>query len=397
MFLVAFLRWLFGYLSFTAEGTFPESLMNLAARRGIHLWNMKGEEGRVSGCAREKDIRALKEIAEKTHNTFTEVKHSGLPSLLKTYRCRSGLLVGLIVCGIGYYIMSGFIWRLDIRTPDQINEYELREMLAEYGLKEGAWSRSLDVSAIVSSLSLREPRISWMTINLLGTRAEINISPRMARDEKSEAALSNMLSASDGTVTKVQVHRGTANVRVGDGIRKNQLLVSGVMEYNNGNIVLTDASARIYAETNRNIKICIPKTYDRYELLQTTIKRSLHFFGLTLPFSLTENPEDAAVVRSVRKQASVSGRELPICLTEETWKVFEKTPVSLTSKQAEKILRKKLSLYEFFMLSSLSDGTVKKRTVTLSEKDDGYLLSADYVIEEDVCVKSVVPVETEEE
>ena len=69
MFLVAFLRWLFGYLSFTAEGTFPESLMNLAARRGIHLWNMKGEEGRVSGCAREKDIRALKEIAEKIHKS----------------------------------------------------------------------------------------------------------------------------------------------------------------------------------------------------------------------------------------------------------------------------------------------------------------------------------------
>ena len=41
MFMIHLLRWLFGWIRLEAEGGFPERLLNLAAREGIELWEVR--------------------------------------------------------------------------------------------------------------------------------------------------------------------------------------------------------------------------------------------------------------------------------------------------------------------------------------------------------------------
>ncbi|HCA55769.1 MAG TPA: hypothetical protein DEO95_09930, partial [Ruminococcaceae bacterium] len=82
--------------------------------------------------------------------------------------------------------------------------------------------------------------------------------------------------------------------------------------------------------------------------------------------------------------------------TEENWHQYEEVPVELTLPQAQTLLQHKLSLYEFFMLSSTQQGTIVDRKITCREEADGFILQADYTIEEDVCRKSVIPLSVEE-
>ena len=285
-----------------------------------------------------------------------------------------------------------------MRTPSLINEYEVRQLLREHGLTEGTPAKNVNVSDIINSISVNDRRVSWMTVNIMDTNAEINISPNLASfiGTQTPVSLSNMKSIADGTVTKVEVYQGTAHIRVGDGIRKDQLLVSGLVEYNNGHVELTDCEAHVFARTHRAVTIRLPKQYTIPQRQQTTLKRAMTAFGLSVPLTVTANPSEGTVCQSQREQLTLLGHPLPIYITEENWHQYEEVPVELTLPQAQTLLQHKLSLYEFFMLSSTQQGTIVDRKITCREEADGFILQADYTIEEDVCRKSVIPLSVEE-
>ena len=396
--LVKFLRWLFGYIRFTIEGNFPERFLNVAARRGVDLWKLSHENGHMTAQTRQREYAALCDIACKTDTQLTDIHYGGLPAFLKRYRRRKGLLIGLVLCGIGCHYLSGIVWSINVRTPSLINEYEVRQLLREHGLTEGTPAKNVNVSDIINSISVNDRRVSWMTVNIMDTNAEINISPNLASfiGTQTPVSLSNMKSIADGTVTKVEVYQGTAHIRVGDGIRKDQLLVSGLVEYNNGHVELTDCEAHVFARTHRAVTIRLPKQYTIPQRQQTTLKRAMTAFGLSVPLTVTANPSEGTVCQSQRKQFTLLGHPLPIYITEENWHQYEEVPVELTLPQAQTLLQHKLSLYEFFMLSSTRQGTIVDRKITCREEADGFILQADYTIEEDVCRKSVIPLSVEE-
>lgn len=396
--LVKFLRWLFGYIRFTIEGNFPERFLNVAARRGVDLWKLSHENGHMTAQTRQREYAALCDIACKTDTQLTDIHYGGLPAFLKRYRRRKGLLIGLVLCGIGCHYLSGIVWSINVRTPSLINEYEVRQLLREHGLTEGTPAKNVNVSDIINSISVNDRRVSWMTVNIMDTNAEINISPNLASfiGTQTPVPLSNMKSIADGTVTKVEVYQGTAHIRVGDGIRKDQLLVSGLVEYNNGHVELTDCEAHVFARTHRAVTIRLPKQYTIPQRQQTTLKRAMTAFGLSVPLTVTANPSEGTVCQSQREQLTLLEHPLPIYITEENWHQYEEVPVELTLPQAQTLLQHKLSLYEFFMLSSTRQGTIVDRKITCREEADGFILQADYTIEEDVCRKSVIPLSVEE-
>ena len=395
MMIVRMLRWLFGYIRFTLEGTFPERFLNLASRRGIPLWGLTHEDNTLSAMARQHHRAALQSIAEKTNITVGGIEYHGLPYCLKRYRHRVGLLIGLIVFGLGCHYLSGIVWSIDIRTPSLLNEYEVREMLREHGLTEGTPAKQVDAAGIINQISVSDRRVSWMTVNIMDTHADINISPNLASvvQRPETLPLSNMKSIADGTVTKVEVYKGAANVRVGDGIRKNQLLVSGLVEYTNGQIVLTDCEARVFARTHRSVDLHLPKRYTLPRIQETVTKQTMTLFGLSLPLTIQGNPSGTYAQQTTRQQVTLLGHPLPIYVTEENWRHYENVPVELTLPQAQELLQQKLSLYEFFMLAGTQQGTVLNRQCTVTEESDGFVLHADYELEEDVCQKTVIPLE----
>ena len=396
MIAVIIFRWLFGYVRFSVEGRFPERFVNLAARQGLNLWKLTGG-GSISACARRRDVPMLFEAAEKTGCLLHIQEEHGLPAVIMRYRHRWGLAAGALVCAVVCHYLSGAVWNITVTVPEQINEYEIRMMLREYGLYEGVRADSVDVPGIINGISTSDRRISWMTVNIMGTNAEVNISPNLSGTEnkKSGSGLSNLKSIADGTVTQVKVYKGTAQVKAGDGIRKNQLLVSGLLEYNNGSVVMTEASACVMARTSRRVTLTIPKTVTAAAVTGTVSKKELDFFGLRLPLTLNEDPAGNRYLHTSLYRLCPMGGTIPIGICKEQWRQYENRPVELSQTQAGELLENKLNIYEWFMIGSTDSGRIINRSCKLSEKDGEYVLTADYVIEENVCVRSVVNTEQE--
>ena len=404
MLIVLFFRWLFGYYEFTIEGKFPERFLNLASRNGINLWNMNGGKDKLKATAKISDKENIIRFAEKSGTTHTIEKEHGLPYFCKTYKYRLGLLAGLVLGAAMCAYLSGFIWNIQINAPKGINEYEIRSELRELGFYEGIYYKTEDVSRYERLLKLSDDRISWISINIFGTNAVVEISPKQVSDKRNENenkneqenTVSNLKANADGTVTRIEVQNGTAAVKVGDGVRKGQLLVSGIMEYTNGNNVFADSQGKVYAKTAKTVTLTMPKAYNKITLNENTAqKQEIEFFGIRLPASVNGSPSGDFYKTTESYRATLLDNDLPIKLHTENWQGYDYTKTALSPQEAEQLLKNRLKLYEFFLQNS-GENFIMSESTKFTEEEQNYCLTVQFEIEKNICEKSYIDVKTEE-
>ena len=341
---VKLLRWLFGWTDFEITDKFPERFLNL-----IYL--------------------------------------------MQKYKARSGLLIGLIIWGLAIKFLTGFIWNIKIELPPLINEYEIRQEFREHGFREGAKINSFDPEIVEAEVSLNDNRISWITINIIGTDAEVKISPSLTPDTAKKTKASNIISTADGTITRMEVKKGYSTLKIGEGIHKGQLLVSGVKTYTDGSTKLFDSEAKIYAKTLRTVTLKIPKSYQALQPQNEYInKLDVDIMNIKLPLTLNGNPQGDYIKFTQKQQLDILSKGVPIYFLSETWLKYKKQPVHLNESQAEKILKNKLKFYELFMLYSADSATVLNKKFSLSNDKNNYTLTAEYTLEENVAQKNIIQI-----
>lgn len=394
MLIVIFLRWIYGYFDFCIKGRFPERFLNLASRNGLNLWNMQGSKEELHASAKITDLKNVELFARKTESELIIEKEKGLPYLCRSYKSRIGLLVGLI-CGVALSCyLSCFIWNISINSPAGINEYEIRNELRELGFYEGVLYDTNEIEHIERQLTLNDGRISWISINIFGTNAVVELSAKIDTEKNNtdESNVSNLKSTADGTITRINVQNGSAVVKVGEGVRKGQLLVSGIIEYTDGTNVLADSEGKVYAKTSRTITLSIPKQYDKPVLSDEYLyKRELNFFGITIPLTLCGNPDGSWYKNENILRMTLLENDLPISITEELWQKYENKTQKLNKEKAEEILTNRLKIYELFMLYSDDRSVISRKTVT-EENENSFILKTSYEIEENICEKSYIQI-----
>ncbi len=397
MLIVKLLRWIFGYFDFEIRGKFPERFLNLAVRNGLNLWNMRGEKEELHAAAKIADKNTVALFAGKTESELIIEKEHGLPYLCRIYKSRLGLLAGLIIGAALSCWLSGFIWNIEVNVPPELNEYEIRNQLRELGFYEGVRYDSDSIDNIKRKMKLNDERISWVSINIFGTNAVVELSPKISAendrdDNKNKKTVSNLKSTADGTITKINVHNGTAVVEIGEGVRKGQLLVSGIMEYNDGTNVMADSEGTVYAKTSRTVTLSVPKEYSKAITLDEYVyKREFSFFGISLPVTLCGNPSGEYYKKESKLKPTLFGNALPVSITEEKWQRYETKKLTLSSDNAKKLLDNRLKLYEMFMLYSDRRTVISKKS-KFEEKDNMYCLTVSYEVEENICEKSYIQV-----
>ena len=89
MFVLNIIRWFVGYVVFTVEGNGQERFVNLCARFGYTIWNVRRKEYFFVSISRTK-YRMLKNLAKQTGVKIRIYKKHGLPFVMQIGRasCR---------------------------------------------------------------------------------------------------------------------------------------------------------------------------------------------------------------------------------------------------------------------------------------------------------------------
>lgn len=381
--LLKILRFLRGYVRFSALGKFPERFINAAAVNKLNLWDAYPEKGGIKGAMAASDYKKARRIARRSGVRLKISKKCGLPFIAKKHGSRIGLPIGALLGAILLIFLSQFIWTVDIVGAKTVSEYRIRQALAENGVYPGGFKGSIDVLKAQRDVQYKVDELSWVSINNLGGKSTADVREKAKKSDPPPGDVPcNIKAKRDGVITSVKAENGFTEVEVGSGVKEGDLLVSGVMPTQQDTIRFVRAEAEVYADVNSKLEIKIPKSYDYYSITEYKSNRNrLDFLWLSLPASLNFSYYSDSVSTDNRQNIVLNGNALPLGLTTQTTFELGKTSVELTKAQADKVFENTMLLSEIF---ENPDCAVKSRKINITADGEYYACACDYVLNQNI-------------
>ena len=384
-------RWLQGYVRFKIYGKFPERFINIVTKYGIPIWNTGRCDGVLCACMYVKDYKQIRHLAKKSGVRLKIASRAGSPFFVRKYKNRVGVLFGVLVFALVVFVMSNFVWTIEITGLQTISEAKLRQVLCDNGLYIGTYIPSKSFKTISRDTMLELDDIGWMSINVIDCHASVEIkekakSPKV--DDYHQPA--NVKAERDGLILKINVHEGKSFFNSGSAVVKDQMIVSSVVEDKLGGVTLVRANAEVIAQTKREIVFTIDKSQIRFNYEEPKNRYKFNLLGLEIPLSFSFADDSENLICYKTESLCLFDTFLP--LTVQTQSLYKCTPVNkiVSEKEAKEILNKQAFIYEAF---ELSECLVTDKQTQFSQTDNQYILKVTFICEEDIAYQQDINVD----
>ena len=221
-----------GFVTIEVEGFFIERFINICINKNILLQDLSREMNTyIKVKILKSDFKEIRNIARKTKCKVKIKKKSGIPFVINKYRKRKIFAIAALVIAIFIFIITKFVWNVEIKGNKNIDSDEIKSLIAEFGVYEGKLKSDINIEKINNLIRLNRNDIAWIGITLKGTNAIVEIEETIEKPEIIEKdKVCNIVAAEDAIISKIIVQNGTARVTVGDKVKKGDLLVEGIME-----------------------------------------------------------------------------------------------------------------------------------------------------------------------
>ncbi|HOE56603.1 MAG TPA: sporulation protein YqfD [Bacillota bacterium] len=231
MFIIRIWNYLRGYAIIIVKGLKIERFINLAVVNNIYIWDIKKlDYVTVKAKINLGNFRRLRDIVRKTDSSVSVLSKHGLPFIIRNVKRRKLFYTILLSLFIFIYIMSSFVWMIEIKGVKSVDTEKIVKCLNAEGLKEGSFKGKLDRRHIENQVLINMPELSWIGIQIKGTKAIVEVvekkekPPLISRDDACD-----IVAAKDGVITKLLVLSGDPLVKDGTTVRKGQRLVTGTI------------------------------------------------------------------------------------------------------------------------------------------------------------------------
>lgn len=243
-----------GYVSFTARGGFIERFVNLCTKNGIPLWNLKRKDDYLEADTTAKGYKSIRESAKRSGVKVSIVKKHGLPFFAHAYRKRRGILIGMAFAFVLVCFLSSMIWSIEVSGNKDLTDEQVLEAFFETGVRVGAFKSKLDCSECAYQVTRKLPQLSFASVNIIGSRAEIIVNERSEKPQfPDESKPCNIVSCENGTVLSIDANIGSPEIKAGDAVIKGDLLISGITENADGSENLKTARGTVFAKVEKRI------------------------------------------------------------------------------------------------------------------------------------------------
>jgi len=388
-----------GYVRVQATGFNIERFINMAAFHGVYIWDAQCTPAGIEFNVSIKGFKKLKISARKTKCRTKIIKKYGLPFFIFRYRKRKILALGILFFVLGLFLLSSFIWRIDIEGNDRLATETMMVFLEENGLSVGAFKPRINEADLQQALLLSFQEINWVEIHTRGTRTIIEVSESLPLPPEINRQIpTNVYATEDGLVTRVTTWGGAPMVKQGDIVRQGDLLVSGRLELSpdmpDNQIVYVHAQAEVWARRYHPMEFSVPFVQQEKAFTGETFT-TRHFlllgnYQVNLPNS--GNPFVSYDRITTYSQPGANGNfPLPIVMGTSLYSEFMWQERSLTLDEAvmlaETMITNRL-LREF----DINIDIINKR-IEYKESTDALLVSALITTHERIDKQVPIPVE----
>ena len=305
---------------------------------------------------------------------IASVKERGLWSILKRYRKRYGLFIGALM-GIAFTVYSSFlVWDVRIEGNHRLSDGEVQEILKTCGFGEGVAHRGYDTEVLENRVLIYSPDISWITVNIIGTVAEVEIRETEPEIQEEIMSAANLVAERSGVIEYFEDTRGNAAVEVGEAVSEGQLLVGGIYGSEEEGFRYTVAKGKVYASTEREFSVDVPLQYEKkcYTGRSKTEKYLIFFEKEVKIYRNSGNLYTTCdTIEVVEYFHSFGGGELPFGIRTVRYLEYEMKPCERSIEEATELAYYELGVRTY---AELSEAHLLSRRLEFDITDTEYKL-----------------------
>ncbi len=367
-----------GWVEIQVTGASPEEFFNLLARENFGFWRPRQVDAttwtfRVSIW----DWHRVPPLALRARCEARLLRRGGLPGLLWQLRFRYALLAGLCISTVAVGILSQFILTVRVSGNVEVPTGAILSQLRAQGVRPGAFGPSLDVRNISHGVILELPELSWMTINVKGTVAEVLVREGDPRPELvDEDVPAHIVAKHSGIITHMDATRGQAWVKKGDTVVAGDTLISSWVDFVEPPGATADlggmlvrASGKVEARVWHTLKAEIPleatqKVYSGREKARWSVEIFGHLLNFYRKGGISYGEYDK--ITAYHTAALPGDRQLPITLRKEVFREYTTQSAEIDRKKAETMLKAQLDQR---LVPLVEDGEVLKKDYSAQVQD----------------------------
>ena len=384
-----------GSLLVSLRGGDAERFFARAAQAGLPLFDpvrITGDAFRFRVAARR--FAALRPIARHTGVRLHILKKEGLPFLLRPLIARPGLWGGFAGFLSLLYLLSFFLWSVEVTGVSPETARRITSFLAENGLHTGAFLPLLDAVELKSRMLISLDELDWAAVNLRGTRAlveAVESAPKPEDQSLQSAVPADLVAKKDGVILETIIYRGEQLIFSGAAVKKGDIIAShevhgivpGTKELS-GAVRAVHAAGEVIARREGHITAYLPATrFSKVYTGQEFTQKRLFFADIPIKFSRTYgNPySNSDIIRSRHDLTLPGGRALPLALEETRMTAYTLAPAPFPGSLAAEEMQRALEAY---LLSSAEKGHIEELRCVLTQAEGLWRLDADYTMTEDI-------------
>ncbi len=369
-------------------------LLNLCMYLCIPYSDFTARSDRVTMVFRLAAFKKMQREADARGIFFKVEKRRGAPVFLEKYKYRFGIYLGLICALALIFLSHRFVWDIEVTGNESVTSKEVRELLREHGFSVGSYIPSVNTDKIENRILIDSERISWMSINIIGTVAEVQIRENVTPESESAVTKpANLIAKKSGLVEEVRIFRGKVMVGAGKYVNEGDLLVSGLFDSVQEGFRYTRAAGEVLARTVEELYIEIPYEYEEKEYTGAEYcDKYLIFFDYSMNISKNSGKDDILYDKiNIVENYSLFGKiQTPFSVKTDRYLEY-RTVWKIRGPEAAQ----ELAYFELeSKLSEISsNATLIKKTVTPYARDDRFILHCTIVLIEDIASVSEFEVE----
>lgn len=208
--------------------------VNLCRNNGIELRHLIRDDNALQIEIDAKNFKKLRPLVRKTHVKIHILNRQGPAFFFYKHKKRWWFLIGAAACAGIIYVLSLFIWQIDIDGNSKYTEDLILQALAQMNVKTGCRKSEIDLPGIEEELRIMYNEITWVSASITGTKLRIELREgNLKTSEVSESGPADLVADEDAVITNLVVRQGTAAVHYGDEVKKGDVLIEGrVFIYN---------------------------------------------------------------------------------------------------------------------------------------------------------------------
>ena len=372
---------LLGYCRLRLDRQYAGELVNLCRQHGIVYRHLDFCGEHICFDCGLRTVHRLRTLCRERGIPVVADEAKGLPALLVRYRRRAGIFVGMLAFAAILFFSGQVVWSIRVEGNRTLSDEAVIEELRRCGMSVGDRIGSLDTAVLENRMLIASDEISWITINLIGTVAEVEIREVQPMPEEILSDAANLVAAADGIIERFEDVRGNIAVKIGDRVSAGDLLVGGLYDIPNGGYRYTHAKGKVFARTKHDFSVEIPLTYEKKVYTgEVREEKFLIFFEKEVKIFTNLGKSDATydIINTVEYWELPAQVELPVGIRTVRYREYRMEEACRTEESAVELAHYRL---RSIMNGERGEGNLVRKTLGGVFTDTAYLLScrAEYI------------------